>query len=42
MTKRIGFYLKNVFINPAAAARAITTERKLWPLILWSSETMLR
>lgn len=37
MTKTIGFYLKNIFISPIAAARAIAIERKLWSLILGSS-----
>lgn len=36
-TENIWFYLKNIFINPVAAAKAIAQERKLWPLILWSS-----
>jgi hypothetical protein len=37
MTRTIGNYLKNIFINPAEAARAITEEQKLWPFLLWSS-----
>jgi hypothetical protein len=37
MTYSIWFYLKNVFINPKAAANAITEEQNLWLLIIWSS-----
>lgn len=37
MSKSLGFYLKNVFVNPGAAARAIASETNLWPLILVSS-----
>jgi len=37
MTKSLWFYLKNIFINPVAAARAITQEKNLWPLTIVSS-----
>jgi hypothetical protein len=37
MTHKPGFYLKNIFIKPAAAARAISVENNLWPLIIVSS-----
>jgi hypothetical protein len=37
MTQTIRFYLKNVFFNPVAAAKAITEEQRLGPLILWST-----
>lgn len=37
MTKGIWFYLKNIFINPVAAAMAIGTENNLWSLIFVSS-----
>jgi len=37
MTKNLGFYLKNIFINPVAAARGIQTEKNLWSLIIVSS-----
>jgi hypothetical protein len=37
MTQKIWFYLKNIFVNPVSAAEAITQERKLWPLTLWST-----
>jgi hypothetical protein len=33
MTENLWFYIKNIFINPAAAAKGISVERKLWPLI---------
>lgn len=37
MTQSIWFYLKNVFVNPIAAAKGISNEKKLWKLILFSS-----
>jgi hypothetical protein len=37
MTHNLWFYLKNVFVHPSAAARAIAEERNLWPLILVAS-----
>ena len=37
MTNSLWFYLKNIFINPVAAAKGIITERNLWPLIFVSS-----
>jgi hypothetical protein len=37
MTNSIWFYLKNIFINPVAAAEGIATEKNLWPLIVISS-----
>ena len=37
MTNNIWFYLKNIFINPAKAAKAISLEINLWPLIFVSS-----
>lgn len=37
MTHNFWFYLKNIFINPVAAAQALIEEYKLWPVILWSS-----
>jgi hypothetical protein len=37
MTNTLWFYLKNIFINPVAAATGIKNEKKLWPLILVSS-----
>jgi len=37
MTHTIIYYIKNIFINPKAAAKAITDETNLWPIILWSS-----
>jgi hypothetical protein len=37
MTRNIWFYLKNIFINPVAAAQGIAAEKNLWTLILVSS-----
>jgi len=37
MTNNLWSYLKNIFINPIAAAYGITTEKNLWPLIVVSS-----
>jgi len=37
MTRSLWFYLKNIFINPVAAAAGIATEKNLWPLIVISS-----
>ncbi len=37
MTKSLWFYLKNIFINPFAAAEGICDEKNLWPLIIISS-----
>ncbi len=37
MTLTIWGYIKNIFINPAEAARSIRDENKIWPLILFSS-----
>ncbi|MFZ5881915.1 MAG: hypothetical protein ACOY0R_21305 [Chloroflexota bacterium] len=37
MTRNFGFYLRNIFLNPVAAAEGISAEKNLWPLILVSS-----
>jgi len=37
MNKSIWFYLKNIFVNPTAAAQGIASEKKLWKLILIAS-----
>ena len=37
MTRSIWFYLKNIFINPVAAAMGISEEKYLWKLIVISS-----
>lgn len=37
MTQNLWFYLKNIFINPFAAAEGICDEKHLWPLIIISS-----
>jgi hypothetical protein len=37
MQSSIWFYLKKIFVSPAKAARAVTEETNLWPLILISS-----
>lgn len=34
MSQSLWFYLKNIFINPVAAAKGIAAEKKLWPLML--------
>lgn len=37
MTRSLWFYLKNIFINPVAAADGISAEKNLWMLILVSA-----
>jgi hypothetical protein len=37
MASKIWFYLRNIFIHPVTANRAILHEKNLWPLILVSS-----
>lgn len=37
MTNSLWFYLKNIFVNPVAAARGILTEKRPWTLIIVSS-----
>jgi len=37
MDKNLWFYLKNIFVNPVAAAEGIRGEKNLWPLITISS-----
>jgi hypothetical protein len=37
MTQNFWFYLKNIFVHPMKAARAIAVEKNLWPLIIVSS-----
>jgi hypothetical protein len=37
MNNSLWFYIKNIFIRPASAAKGITNEKNLWPLIIVSS-----
>lgn len=34
VTQNLWFYIKNIFINPVAAAKGISAEKNLWPLII--------